>query len=163
LDASDAVHPDAAADEHPAHHPLAEGAGKLAGQEPDVQAPGGLQSVGPDEAVQLEAPCKPDVAQSAEQSFVVQALADARAELELGAVPLVLVVLLDLRRLYSRPGQDLMAYSSAEEQLSGGSMKLLAEPTVVTRSLWDSLVSAVQLESPAAECSHPAQMVMAPA
>ena len=31
----------------------------------DVQAPGGLRWVVPDEAVQPEAPCKPDVAQSA--------------------------------------------------------------------------------------------------
>jgi len=137
LDAWDAVRPDAAADEHPAHHPLAGGAGKLAGQEPDVQVldgqpPGGLRSVVPDEAVQPEAPCKPDVAQSEEQSFVALAPVDARAELELQAVSLVPVVLLDLRRLYSRPGLDLMAHSSAVGELSGDSLKLLAKPTLVT-------------------------------
>jgi hypothetical protein len=74
-DALDAVRRDEAVDEYLARrHPLVGGAGKLAVQEPgaqvqDVQALDGLRLVVRDEAEQAEAPYKPDVGQSAEQSF----------------------------------------------------------------------------------------------
>jgi hypothetical protein len=86
LDALDAVRRDAAADEYPARrHPLVGGAGKLAVQEPGVQALDdqpldGLRSVVPDGAQQEEAPYKPDAGQSAEQSFAAPASAGVPEE-----------------------------------------------------------------------------------
>jgi len=74
-DALDAVRRDEAVDEYLVRrHPWVGGAGKLVVQEPgaqvqDVQALDGLRLVVRDEAEQVEAPYKPDVGQSAEQSF----------------------------------------------------------------------------------------------
>ena len=84
--ALDAVRRDEAVDEYLARrHPLVGGAGKLAVQEPGVQAPDdqaldGLRLVVPDGAEQAEAPYKPDVGQFAEQSFAAPASAGVPEE-----------------------------------------------------------------------------------
>jgi len=85
-DALDAVRRDEAVDEYLARRrPWVGGAGKSADQEPaaqvqDVQALDGLRLAVRDEAEQAEALCKPDVGQSAEQSFAAPEPVDVPEE-----------------------------------------------------------------------------------
>ena len=127
-------------------------AGKSAGLELDARALDGSQSGGSQSAVQAESAelCKPDAAQSAEQSSVAPELADA---LVLSAARLQPDVVAELEAPQARSVQRVPKHSPAEVALPD--LRALAE--VVQPALLLPEPVAAQLEQPEAQLADAAR------